>query len=105
MMVLTLGVLLRGFFISRKPHPRCRSSKFVWHLEKQEVLLFQVHVVWRRITNASTYSGLRTVTGTEKKLKNNLLYNEYSIIFVNTNTQTNETFFKNLLHRQSKHYY
>jgi hypothetical protein len=68
-MVLTLGVLLRGFFITRTSPTVPDPVKFVWHFEKQEVLLFQVHVVWRRITNARTYSGLRTVTGTEKKLK------------------------------------
>jgi hypothetical protein len=86
MMVLTLGVLLRGFFITRTSPTVPDPVKFVWHLKKQEVLLFQVHVVWRRITNASTYSKSDTVTGTEnnfkKKTLNKFVDNKKSIIFV-----------------------
>jgi hypothetical protein len=72
-MILTLGVLLRGFFILGTSGTRGTTVpdpvKFVWHLKKQESLLFQVHVVWRRITNARTYSESDTVTGTENILK------------------------------------
>jgi hypothetical protein len=68
-MVLTLGVLLRGFFITSELRHGADPRNLFGISRKATGPAFSGTCCLAFVLHASTYSGLRTVTGTEKIIK------------------------------------